>query len=222
MFFYLKFITDLNLRCSSWPPDAQRRPSSTISSPLSSHISSHISSPLTSLLSPLLSSLLSHLLTSLLTSPLLSSHLTYLLSPLTSLLSHLFSHLLSSHLTYLLTSLLSPPHLLSCPLLSYHLTSSPISSGRTVPTSTLVLQTSLWQRRPELTWRPPARCGVCMRSGSKASRRRPRRTGSPSGGRRGVGLRPAVWTSIISNGPGCVPGARRMRLRSSCLRGMTA
>lgn len=59
---------------------------------------------------------------------------------------------------------------------------SPVpSAGKTVPILIWILQTSPWQKKQNETWRSTARCGVCMRSGSKVSRRRPRRTGSHSG-----------------------------------------
>ena len=65
-------------------------------------------------------------------------------------------------------------------LLSF-LSSPLLSSVRTAPILTWRLQISLWQRRQKETWRSAARCGVCMRSGSRVSQKRPRRTGSHSG-----------------------------------------
>lgn len=56
-----------------------------------------------------------------------------------------------------------------------------LSAGKTVPTLIWSLQTSPWQKKQSKTWRSTARCGVCMRSGSKVSLRRPRKTGSHSG-----------------------------------------
>lgn len=57
----------------------------------------------------------------------------------------------------------------------------PSSTVGTVPVFTWTLQISLWQKRQRETWMDSARCGVCMKSGSKALQRRPSKTGSHSG-----------------------------------------
>lgn len=57
----------------------------------------------------------------------------------------------------------------------------PPSPVGTVPVFTWTLQIFLWQKRQRETWMDSARCGVCMKSGSKALQRRPSKTGSHSG-----------------------------------------
>lgn len=73
-------------------------------------------------------------------------------------------------------------------LYSTLLYSAVLSSVRTAPILTWKRQISLWQKRQNETWMSSARCGVFMRSGSRASQKRPRRTGSHSGRGLCIGL----------------------------------
>lgn len=76
--------------------------------------------------------------------------------------------------------------------------SAVLSSVRTAPILTWRLQISLWQKRQNETWMNSARCGVFMRSGSRASQKRPRRTGSHSGRGLCLGLLLMVLNSLNS------------------------